>query len=410
MITAESLDDFSLGQSHVPDASIPKHKLPAQQQCRIRTSQSDSNARDDKRKNNRGLDHRRSYLKEEKIVVMWLKDAGRSADEIANLTAVSKSNIEKWCSDKARATILTKYRVMPHHEAIDKALRSDNQVHFNTSDRDAMADVFSFLMGKLRVHSSESEMHLEPEKLRQAGGLLLQTPTSTVHHNNGNTSSYISTNEVHEQQAPKRRKFLTGSDDSVQYAADLLQSFGTTTAQVSTNSLSSSYGRRNRRPKGDSTASASVEVAPVIRKSSRRQVTREFGEICPDDEDSYATMNSNDYSSSCDEEECQKTAMLLQELTSEPMAVEEKKEVERMHGMNSDFKMEYFERLIWYNDADCSDNPLSRNVITTGAPVQAVRPVLKNTKFFMKRRIDMGLKVRDKEEEEDETILAMLGE
>lgn len=63
---------------------------------------SNGTSKEDKRKFNRGLDVRRSYLKEEKMLVMYLKDCGRSAEDIAQLTSVSKSNVEKWCSDKVR--------------------------------------------------------------------------------------------------------------------------------------------------------------------------------------------------------------------------------------------------------------------------------------------------------------------
>lgn len=78
-----------------------------------------SMSKEDKRKFNRGLDHRRSYMcvnnyviffhlslvlmlhrKEEKIFIMMMKDMGKSAEDISQATGVSKSNVEKWCSDK----------------------------------------------------------------------------------------------------------------------------------------------------------------------------------------------------------------------------------------------------------------------------------------------------------------------
>jgi hypothetical protein len=33
---------------------------------------------------------------------MVMKDAGKSAEDISHGTGVSKSNVEKWCSDKVR--------------------------------------------------------------------------------------------------------------------------------------------------------------------------------------------------------------------------------------------------------------------------------------------------------------------
>jgi transposase len=38
--------------------------------------------------------------KEEKLLVVALRDGGMSSDGIATHTAVSKSNIEKWVSEK----------------------------------------------------------------------------------------------------------------------------------------------------------------------------------------------------------------------------------------------------------------------------------------------------------------------
>lgn len=40
------------------------------------------------------------HRKEEKIFIMLMKDMAKSAEDISQVTGVSKSNVEKWCSDK----------------------------------------------------------------------------------------------------------------------------------------------------------------------------------------------------------------------------------------------------------------------------------------------------------------------
>eukprot|EP01033_Poteriospumella_lacustris_P009671 gene9671-6921_t len=137
-------------------------------------------SREDRRKNNRGLDHRRSYLKEEKILVMWLKDCGRSADEIAQLTRVSKSNVEKWCSDKTRDKILAKYRHTSAGSGAGDVLASSldaNGLHFLATDKFAMQSALLFLLDRLRTLSSESHMVVDEDALFAAADLTRHSQT-----------------------------------------------------------------------------------------------------------------------------------------------------------------------------------------------------------------------------------------
>jgi transposase len=47
------------------------------------------------------------FRKEEKLFVMIMKDAGKSAEDISHGTGVSKSNVEKWCSDKVSVGVFS---------------------------------------------------------------------------------------------------------------------------------------------------------------------------------------------------------------------------------------------------------------------------------------------------------------
>lgn len=56
--------------------------------------------RNDRRKNNKGSAHRKSYSKEVKKRSIALRDSGLSVDEISKILDTAKSNVEKWCSIK----------------------------------------------------------------------------------------------------------------------------------------------------------------------------------------------------------------------------------------------------------------------------------------------------------------------
>ena len=71
--------------------------------------------------------------KEEKIFVMLMKDSSKSADEISNLTGVSKSNVEKWCSDRVREKTLLKFRQEVKHPVVEELLK-ENPRHFSTKE------------------------------------------------------------------------------------------------------------------------------------------------------------------------------------------------------------------------------------------------------------------------------------
>lgn len=118
--------------------------------------------KEDKRKHNKGLAQRRSYLKEEKMLVMFLKDSGRSAEDISQLTGVSKSNVEKWCADRTRATIIDKYRATCADEAFVSAFAqpltdtpSALGLHFSLANGRRAA---SYLLDKLRQFSHASPL------------------------------------------------------------------------------------------------------------------------------------------------------------------------------------------------------------------------------------------------------------
>jgi hypothetical protein len=161
--------------------------------------------RADRRKNNRGLDHRRSYLKEEKILVMWLKDCGKSADEIAQFTQVSKSNVEKWCSDKTREKILAKIRSTGSGsgDVLGSTLDAAG-LHFLQSNRVAMQSSLLFLLDRLKTLASESSMVIDEDMLFAAADLSRTKQVDFVNPNPNPTSV-----------ASKRTLSGEGMDESV---------------------------------------------------------------------------------------------------------------------------------------------------------------------------------------------------
>ena len=56
--------------------------------------------RNDGRKQNRGVSHRRSYSIEVKKRAINLRNSGLTIDDVAKLLNTAKSNVEKWCSMK----------------------------------------------------------------------------------------------------------------------------------------------------------------------------------------------------------------------------------------------------------------------------------------------------------------------
>jgi hypothetical protein len=95
-------------------------------------SQGDSEATSvvDGRKRNRGQPRRKTYHKEEKLLIMWMKDHHISVEQIIQLTTVSKSNIDKWCAAKMRRQILEKYSQENVNCIISTAVFSAGKLHF----------------------------------------------------------------------------------------------------------------------------------------------------------------------------------------------------------------------------------------------------------------------------------------
>ena len=94
---------------------------------------------------------------------MFLKDCGRSAEEISQYTGVSKSNVEKWCSDKLRDKLVEKYlQQSPAYAAalsgcllIDTVTNSQT-AHFDTREREKQRRVQAFLWDRLRAQSNDA--------------------------------------------------------------------------------------------------------------------------------------------------------------------------------------------------------------------------------------------------------------
>lgn len=100
---------------------------------------------------------------------MLLRDTGRSADEISLYTGVSKSNIEKWCGDRVREQLLTKYLSSPpnaqalqdcflqekENETIKKPAKRGPKaldcvgIHFDTRYEEKVKRIVNFLKEKL---------------------------------------------------------------------------------------------------------------------------------------------------------------------------------------------------------------------------------------------------------------------
>lgn len=113
--------------------------------------------KEDKRRFNRGLDQRRSYLKEEKIFVMLMKDTGKTADEISNSTGVSKSNVEKWCSEKVREKMLVKFRQEIKHPVVEETLK-ENPLHFSTKEPAKFKLLLELLAEKLHAAQNHHQV------------------------------------------------------------------------------------------------------------------------------------------------------------------------------------------------------------------------------------------------------------
>ena len=98
----------------------------------IPPSQGDSEANSvvDGRKRNRGQPRRKTYHKEEKLLIMWMKDHHISVEQIIQMTTVSKSNIDKWCAAKMRKQILEKYSQENPNCVISTALYLAGKLHF----------------------------------------------------------------------------------------------------------------------------------------------------------------------------------------------------------------------------------------------------------------------------------------
>lgn len=150
--TARNVKETSAKQT--TKAKAPRANSKAKSNSIVTPNNDNNNLTDkekeDKRKFNRGLDQRRSYLKEEKIFVMLMKDAGKSAEDISHLTGVSKSNVEKWCSDKVREKVLIKFKNTTRNPILDESLR-DNSLHFMTSEPIKFKLLLEFLSQKLQV-------------------------------------------------------------------------------------------------------------------------------------------------------------------------------------------------------------------------------------------------------------------
>ena len=61
--------------------------------------------RNDGRKLNRGVSHRKSYSIEIKKRAIALRDSGLTIEDVSKLLDTAKSNVEKWCSIKVTSRI-----------------------------------------------------------------------------------------------------------------------------------------------------------------------------------------------------------------------------------------------------------------------------------------------------------------
>eukprot|EP01039_Chlorochromonas_danica_P008017 gene8017-8843_t len=334
-------------------------------------------SKEDKRKFNRGLDVRRSYLKEEKMLVMYLKDCGRSAEDIAQLTSVSKSNVEKWCSDKTREAILAKYRAQCQDSvflAAFSSLSSPSSLHFNVSAAPQQSLLAAqYLLEKLRIYSTTSPLLI-------LGSLLLGPTSSSAAGGGGGGGA--------EGQPPaKRSKTTPSSSSSLGDDVNSLNGTGQHLTQVAGES-----GRSHN----------DYEVAGLLHSLQGRSTSKRQSQ------QSRSSLGSADSDDDSDEEDGR-------EMNGMQLAMDQFNSVKafmpQLSDMNEDITMQY-------------NVPLNFDDLTglsTSAQLQATRPLLKNTRFLTQMRDRMrqsqtprtrtsGTDSDDEDEEEDRAVLSMLGE
>lgn len=89
---------------------------------------------------------------------MLLKDLGNSAEDIHQMSQISKANIEKWCSDKTRQSLLDKYRMQSTDGLFARCFSTLQSVHFDASQDGNIKAVVAQLLGTLRVVAPKSTL------------------------------------------------------------------------------------------------------------------------------------------------------------------------------------------------------------------------------------------------------------
>jgi hypothetical protein len=106
---------------------------------------------------------------------MLMKDCGKSADEISHLTGLSKSNVEKWCSEKVREKILKEFRSEEEKRKnqaalvlISEFLKDGSSFHFQVKEP-AKLKVFIEILGQRYQQSQlihqKVNSAIQPKKL-----------------------------------------------------------------------------------------------------------------------------------------------------------------------------------------------------------------------------------------------------
>lgn len=341
----------------------------------------------DGRKKNRGSDSRRSYLKEEKVLIMWLRDAGKSAEEVSAMTSVSKSNIEKWCNDRMRETILSKFPP-PKSSSVGqrnngkRVLRSylnSSGLRFDYRDRVAMQGALQVLLTHLEGLTSELNILLDADTLRSIAGI----PTSL--RNETETSDNAATTSVQavENESTSSTPFMTalclqGSDHEDGDDED--------DSDEKSEALVLSMWREKRQLLG-------VQRAQNIVPSSSAVPTREDGEKMSFPVNKLSKSDSF-------------TSVTVPE--SITLSTEAGKafidECMRANKHDSQITMQYNEQLPFNIPGTDPD-------MTTATSAQAQRSRLSNTRFLVVVKELLGLSPpATLEDIEDAKVLSMLGE
>lgn len=366
----------------------------------------EQDSKEDRRKNNRGLDHRRSYLKEEKVLVMWLKDAGKSADEISLMTSVSKSNIEKWCSDKTREKILVKFSGTPSSVAAStsnnagetlSAYLNDTGLHFNDKDPAAMQGALLVLLDRLAVLSTESNMTLDRNALFQTAGI----PTAKPSFDEAPASKRARpTNEMISTASGGMNHSSSNNNSELLQAASLLHFFGTNS--LSATPLLPSLGTQDSDDEEDEDDDKQSQalVAKMLREKRQSLGIQKAVLSDPLLQDPLPLPRQNTHEMTLALPNPDSSILLHRPTHSTILPTDSVPSKQ-----DSQFTMQYTEQVPFSLSGADNYN------LMTATETQALRPVLSNTRYLIAKRDMLGmLPPQSEEDQEDCAVLSMLGE